>query len=110
MPKVDQGQFTVKIDMPAGTQLDVTNSIAEKIEKFFLTIPEVESVSTTVGSTKDSTTKNIVDRLNYNQAVIVVTLKKKRKLKTFCMNCIPLLILLNLLVSLKLRKKYMKNS
>ena len=25
MPKVDQGQFTIKIDMPAGTKLDITN-------------------------------------------------------------------------------------
>jgi len=82
MPKVDQGQFTIKIDMSAGTRLEVTNTVAEKIEKFLLTIPEVDAVSTTVGSTKDTTTKNIVDRLNYNQAEIVVTLKKERKRKS----------------------------
>lgn len=82
MPKVDQGQFTVKIDMPAGTRLEVTNTVSEKIEKFLLTIPEVEAVSATVGSTKESSTKSIVDRLNYNQAEIVVSLKKKRKLKS----------------------------
>jgi HAE1 family hydrophobic/amphiphilic exporter-1 len=82
MPKVDQGQFTVKIDMPAGTRLEVTNSVAEKAEKFFLTIPEVEAVNTTVGSTKDAAIKNIVERLNYNQSEIVVNLKKKRKLKS----------------------------
>jgi HAE1 family hydrophobic/amphiphilic exporter-1 len=82
MPKVDQGQFTVKVDMPAGTRLEVTNAVTERIEKFFLTIPEVEAVSAMVGSTKDAATKNIVDRLNYNQAEIVVTLKHKRKLKS----------------------------
>lgn len=82
MPKVDQGQFTIKVDMSAGTRLEVTNTITERIEKFLLTIPEVKAVSTTVGSTKDATTKNIVDRLNYNQAEIVVTLKKERKLKS----------------------------
>lgn len=82
MPKVDQGQFTIKIDMPAGTRLEATNSVAENMEKFILTIPEAESVSTTVGSTKEATTKNIVERLNYNQAEIVVTLKKKRRLKS----------------------------
>jgi len=82
MPKVDQGQFTVKIDMRAGTRLDTTNNMSEKMEKFLSSIPEVESVSVTVGSTKESATRNIVDRLNSNQAELVVGLKKKRKLKT----------------------------
>ena len=82
MPKVDQGQFTVKIDMPAGTRLDVTNSAAEKIEKFLLTIPETASTNVTVGSTKEVTTRNIIERLSSNQAEIVVTLKKKRRLKS----------------------------
>jgi len=82
MPKVDQGQFTVKIDMPAGTRLEVTNSISENIEKFLLTIPETASTNVTVGSTKETTTRNIIERLSSNQAEIVVTLKKKRKLKS----------------------------
>ncbi len=82
MPKVDQGQFTVKMDMPAGTRLDVTNSISEKIEKFLLTIPEINTVNVTVGSTKETTTRNIIERLSSNQAEIVVNLKKKRRLKS----------------------------
>ncbi len=82
MPKVDKGQFTVKIDMPAGTTLATTNSISEKVEKYLLTIPEVSSVNAVVGSTRESTAKNIIERLNYNQAEIVVSLKKKRILKS----------------------------
>ena len=82
MPKVDQGQFTIKIDMPAGTRLEITNSISEKIEGFVLTIPEVDSVNVTVGSTKESTTKSIVERLSPSQAEIVVKLKQKRKIKS----------------------------
>ena len=82
MPKVDQGQFTIKIDMPAGTRLETTNAMSERIEKFLLKIPEVESVATTVGSTKESATRNIVDRLSPNQAELVVKLKKKRKVKS----------------------------
>ncbi|MDD5428366.1 MAG: efflux RND transporter permease subunit [Candidatus Omnitrophica bacterium] len=82
MPKVDQGQFTIKIDMPAGTTLGLTNKVSERIEKFILSIPEVAAVSTTVGSTKESTARNIIERLNYNQAEIVVTLKQKRKLRS----------------------------
>ncbi|MDD5422842.1 MAG: efflux RND transporter permease subunit [Candidatus Omnitrophica bacterium] len=83
MPKVDQGQFTIKMDMPAGTRLEVTNTISEKIEKYLLTVPEVESVNATVGSTKESATKSVIERLSYNQAELVVNLKKKRKMKSF---------------------------
>lgn len=82
MPKVDQGQFTIRFNMPAGTKLDVTNRVAERTEKFLLSIPETNSVSTTVGSTKESTTKSIVERLDANQAELVIDLKKKRKLKS----------------------------
>jgi HAE1 family hydrophobic/amphiphilic exporter-1 len=82
MPKVDQGQFTVKVDMPAGARLETTNNVSEKVEKFLLSIPEVDTISVTVGSTKESATKSIVERLGANQAEIVVTLKKKRKLKS----------------------------
>jgi len=82
MPKVDQSQFTIRIDMPAGTTLVTTNSVSEKVEKYLLTIPEVETVNATVGSTREATAKNIIERLNYNQAEIVVSLKKKRRLKS----------------------------
>ncbi|MFH0763908.1 MAG: efflux RND transporter permease subunit [Candidatus Omnitrophota bacterium] len=82
MPKVDQGQFTIKIDMPAGTRLDVTNAVSEKIEKFIDTIPEAAAINVMIGSTKESATRSIVERLSSNQAEIVVTLKKKRKLKS----------------------------
>jgi HAE1 family hydrophobic/amphiphilic exporter-1 len=82
MPKVDQGQFTVKVDMPSGTRLDVTNSVSAKVEKLLLTIPEVESVNVTVGSTKESATKSIIERLTSSQAELVVGLKKRRKLKS----------------------------
>jgi HAE1 family hydrophobic/amphiphilic exporter-1 len=82
MPKVDQGQFTVKIDMPAGMRLETTDAVSGRVEKFLLKVPDVESVSVTVGSTKEHTSRSIVDRLGSNQAEIVVTLKKKRKLKS----------------------------
>lgn len=82
MPKVDQGQFTIKLSLPSGTRLDVTNRVAERVEKFILSIPETGTVSTMVGSTKESTTKSIVERLSANQAEIVVNLKKNRKRKS----------------------------
>lgn len=82
MPKVDQGQFVIKIDMPAGTRLGVTNAVSQRIEKFIMSIPEVKDISATVGSTQESATKHILERLSSNQAEIVVTLKSKRRSKT----------------------------
>ncbi|MCX5665984.1 MAG: efflux RND transporter permease subunit, partial [Candidatus Omnitrophica bacterium] len=80
MPKVDQGQFVVKIDMPAGTRLTVTNNLSEKVEKLISSIPEVYSMNVTVGSTQESSTKHVLERLSSNQAEIIVNLKTKRKL------------------------------
>jgi HAE1 family hydrophobic/amphiphilic exporter-1 len=82
MPKVDQGQFTIKVNMPAGTRLEVTNQMTEKVEKFLMTIPEIQSRSVIVGSTAESATRSIAERLTANQAEIIVGLKKKRKLKS----------------------------
>lgn len=82
MPKVDQGQFIIRIDLPAGTKLEVTNRVSEKLENYILDIPETESTNVTVGSTKEATAKHVTERLNANQAEIVVNLKKKRKLKS----------------------------
>lgn len=82
MPKVDQSQFVIKIDMPAGTKLVVTNKISEKIEKILREFPDVDSINVTVGSTQESSTRNVLERLGSNQAEIVVNLKAKRKLKS----------------------------
>lgn len=82
MPKVDQGQFAIKIDMPAGTRLEITNEVSEKVEKILMDMAETEDVNVTIGSSKDSATKSIVERLTASQSEIVINLKKKRKLKT----------------------------
>jgi HAE1 family hydrophobic/amphiphilic exporter-1 len=68
--------------MAAGTRLEVTNRVSEKIENYILTIYEVSSVSATVGSTKESAVTQIAERLTSSQAEIVVSLKDKRKLSS----------------------------
>ncbi len=82
MPKVDQSQFVMKIDLPAGTRLLVTNGVSEKIEKILRSLPEVESINVTVGSTQEASNRNVLERLGSNQAEIAVNLKAKRKLKS----------------------------
>ncbi|MDD5440127.1 MAG: efflux RND transporter permease subunit, partial [Candidatus Omnitrophica bacterium] len=51
MPKADQGQFMVKINMPAGTKLDVTNEVVLEVEKYVLSLPDIKDISVLVGST-----------------------------------------------------------
>jgi len=82
MPKVDQGQFIIRINMPAGTRLDVTNRVSQTVEKYIDTIPEVRDMNVTIGSTKESAVKSVTERLGQNQSEIVVNLKKRRKLKS----------------------------
>ncbi|MFH1798183.1 MAG: efflux RND transporter permease subunit [Candidatus Omnitrophota bacterium] len=82
MPKTDQGQFLIKIDMPVGTKLEGTNENVFKMGKMVQNLPYVESVSSIVGSTKGESAKDIVKRMGSHQGQIIVNLKEKRKIKT----------------------------
>ncbi|MFH0839717.1 MAG: efflux RND transporter permease subunit [Candidatus Omnitrophota bacterium] len=83
MPKVDEGQFMIKLDMPAGTKLDVANKVALSIENTILKMKYVKTVSTTVGSNKEeSASSGSIEMLQSNQAQIAVSLKTKRRIST----------------------------
>ncbi len=82
MPKTDQGQFIVKIDMPTGTKLTETNKVVYKIEEYLSQQEIVDSVSSIVGSTKGSSAKDVVSRLGSHQGMIIVNLAEKREVKT----------------------------
>ncbi|MCG3177317.1 MAG: Cobalt-zinc-cadmium resistance protein CzcA [Candidatus Omnitrophica bacterium] len=79
LPKVDQGQFMVKVDMPVGTRVEITDGISRKIENFIGQIPEVRYTSAVVGSSRGDSTKDILERLGSNQAQIIVNLRAERK-------------------------------
>jgi HAE1 family hydrophobic/amphiphilic exporter-1 len=82
MPKTDQGQFIVKLDMPVGTRVEETNKVMLTIEDGILENRWVESVSSIVGSTTGGSAKDIVKRMGSHQGQLVVNLKEKRKVKT----------------------------
>jgi HAE1 family hydrophobic/amphiphilic exporter-1 len=51
MPQEDDGQFSVSIEMPAGTNLDATDQAARQVEQIILDqVPETVAVLTSVGS------------------------------------------------------------
>jgi HAE1 family hydrophobic/amphiphilic exporter-1 len=49
-PKMDMGQFTVGIELPQGTLLKNTNEITGQIEEILNSVPEIQKVFATVGS------------------------------------------------------------
>jgi len=51
-PKTDQNQAGVTVEMPVGSSLDATDAVVRQVEDVFATIPEVESIFTSVGSTQ----------------------------------------------------------
>ncbi len=79
LPKVDQGQFLVKVDMPLGTRLEITDQVCVRIENILKDIPEVKDVAVTVGSEKGGRGAVKLDTLRPSQAIILVTLKKERE-------------------------------
>ncbi|MDD4203156.1 MAG: efflux RND transporter permease subunit, partial [Candidatus Omnitrophica bacterium] len=82
MPKMDQGQFMLKVNLPAGTHLEITNGKVEKIEDYILTLPDVEDVSVIIGSTIGKGAEDVLQRLESHQAEISVRLKNDRKMST----------------------------
>lgn len=83
MPKVDEGQFMIKLDMPAGTKLDITNGVSKRIEKEALSMEYVKNVSATVGSNREeASSSGSVEMLKDNQAQISVNLKETKEIST----------------------------
>ncbi len=74
MPKVDQRSFNIKMTLPTGTLLDITNDTATLIEKELNKEPEIESVSIAVGSDR-SAGRASVESLGSHQAMFIVRLK-----------------------------------
>jgi hydrophobic/amphiphilic exporter-1 (mainly G- bacteria), HAE1 family len=77
LPKVDQGQFTIKLDLPPGTKIDFTNTVARRIESYLFAMPEVGSVTTNIGSTKEKKGTALLETMGSHQAQIIVNLKPK---------------------------------
>lgn len=82
LPHVDRGQFYVKVDMPIGTRLDVTDQVSRQFEGLLAQEPEVEDFAVAVGSEKSGKGEIKIESLRPSQAHILVTLKKKRKHST----------------------------
>ena len=83
LPKVDQGQFMVKVDLPTGSILKNTNKVISQIEKYVLGLPETDSAAVSIGSDKQSKSNQTdINLLGSHQGEILVTLKEDRAIPT----------------------------
>jgi len=71
-PSMDQGQFTVSIELPEGALLNETNQITQKVEEILAPIPEMDKLFVSVGSSSEM---GINMGGNANAATINATLK-----------------------------------
>lgn len=54
MPKQDQGMISVKLEMPVGTNIETTDSVARIIESRIKDVPEIVHYSMNVGGTSNN--------------------------------------------------------
>ncbi|MDP2960170.1 MAG: efflux RND transporter permease subunit, partial [candidate division Zixibacteria bacterium] len=81
LPRVDQRQFIIKVDLAPGTRLEITDSVVKKIERLLLKIPESKDVTVNIGSSEEKTSAEAttLQTLSSHQAQIMVNLKKKSR-------------------------------
>ncbi|MFC2140516.1 efflux RND transporter permease subunit [Candidatus Auribacterota bacterium] len=82
MPKVDQGQFTIKIVLKRGTRVEVTNNLVLKIEEVVSHEGIVLNYSTQVSATKSKGASISLNPLGTHQGQIMINLKKEREVTT----------------------------
>ncbi|MBF0254652.1 MAG: efflux RND transporter permease subunit, partial [Candidatus Omnitrophica bacterium] len=82
MPRVDQGQFMLKVNLPVGTRVEITNSITVGLERYLRRFDVIKSVSTVVGSAKGESSKDEIQRIGSNEGRVLVTLKDERDMST----------------------------
>ncbi len=77
MPQTKQSQFIMKVELPPGTPLTITDRLVQKIESIIRNIREVNDITTSIGSEKGSADEKTLTLMEQNQAEILVSLKGK---------------------------------
>lgn len=73
MPKFDQGQFILRVQMPVGTRLEVTDRVVKNVERVLRGIDAVKDVTSNVGSSNVDS----VDALGAHQAQLLINVDRK---------------------------------
>ncbi|MCM8773542.1 MAG: efflux RND transporter permease subunit, partial [Candidatus Omnitrophica bacterium] len=76
LPKIDQNEFTIKIETQPGTPLDKTDIIVKKIEEVISQEKEVEEITSTIGSSSETAEEKAIQSQGPHQAQVFVKLDK----------------------------------
>ena len=79
MPRVDQREFIMKVNMSSGAKLEVTDRVSKKIEQVLFDTKEVEGIAISIGSSRKKDYAQGLETMGSHQAQIMVTLKKGRQ-------------------------------
>ncbi len=79
MPKVDQREFIMKVNMLSGTKLDTTDNVVRKVEKLLFNTKEVEGIAVNIGSSKKRDYAQGLETMGSHESQIIVKLKKGKK-------------------------------
>lgn len=74
LPQSDRGEFTVTLELPAGSKLKDTNEAALRVEKSISAIPEVRKIFTNAGASSEG----FMGQSSTNVAALDVTLSAKQ--------------------------------
>jgi len=74
MPKIEQGEFILNVEMPAGTSLEATGQTVSEIERMLLNQPEIASVFSQMGLSANQATFLLQDT-DLNRAKVQVRLQ-----------------------------------
>ncbi|MCM8794946.1 MAG: efflux RND transporter permease subunit [Candidatus Omnitrophica bacterium] len=78
MPKVDQDQLSLRVDLPPGTRLEATDDVVRRVERVLQAMPEVADVTVMIGSSKERKGgDDLLETLGSHQARILISLKPK---------------------------------
>lgn len=76
MPRVDQREFIMKVNMPSGIKLVITDNVVKKIEQALFNTEAVEGATVNIGSSKKKDFASGLETMGSHQAQIIVTLRK----------------------------------
>jgi HAE1 family hydrophobic/amphiphilic exporter-1 len=82
MPKVDQGQFIIKVNLTPGSTLGATDNVVKIVENELSRIEDVKDITVNIGSVKKETSKDVLKALAPHQGQVVVGLKNRRRNST----------------------------
>ncbi|NOZ62443.1 MAG: efflux RND transporter permease subunit, partial [Calditrichaeota bacterium] len=81
MPRVDEGEFTVKMELPVGSTIEATEREAAKAERWLLKQKEVKAVFSTIGLSQDQSAM-LTEEAALNRATLKVRLSREREIST----------------------------